>query len=135
MFGWFARRQPKAKASIGVVPYDWQPKRIVAVSYALARRDEVEWREFLARAEARAEFHRVKDFEPLRGEPERAGLDPDVHWWARVGNELWFLADRDWSGWPDPQPYALLVWDQAKKRLKQFGNFGLLPTAWTMPDA
>ncbi len=135
MFGWFARSKSTAEATIGVAPYDWQPKRTVAVTYALAKRDEAEWREFSARAEVRAEFQRLKDFEPLRGEPEKASLDPDIGWWARVGNELWFLADRDWFGWPDPQQYALLVWDRTKKRLMQFGNFGLLPTAWTMPHA
>jgi len=135
VFGWFGSRQSNAEAAIGVAPYDWQPKRTVAVTYALKKRDEAEWREFLVRAEAKAEFQPIKDFEPLRGEPGRADLDPDIHWWSRVGNELWFLADRDWSGWPDPQQYALLVWNRPKKRLMQFGNFGLLPTAWTIPYA
>ena len=135
MFGWLTRRQPTADAAIGVAPYDWQPNRTVAVTYALAKRDEAEWQAFLACAETRTEFQRIKDFEPLLGEPAKASLDPDVCWWARVGNELWFLADRDWSGWPDPQQYALLVWNRTKKLLMQFGNFGQLPTAWTLPDA
>ncbi|MFC7379356.1 hypothetical protein [Brevundimonas sp. GCM10030266] len=133
MFGWFERRKPTADATIGVPPYDWQPKRMVAVTYALAGRDEAEWQAFSARAEAKADFRPLKDFEPLQGEPARAGLDPDVRWWARVGDELWFLADRDWFDWPDPQQYALLVGNRTGKKLMQFGNFGVLPAAWTLP--
>jgi hypothetical protein len=136
MFGWlFKNRVPSSEAGIGVEPYDWQPNRLVVPTYALNRRDEPEWIEFLKRTTNSASFQMLKVFDPLRDEPKKADLDPDIHYWARVGNELWFLADRDWFGFPDPQQYALLVWNRSKKRLTQLGNFGRLPDSWTLPDA
>lgn len=136
MFGWLLkRRAASGHANIGVEPYDWQPNRLVVPTYALQKRDESEWTEFLARTANSAGFQILKTFDPLRGEPSKADLNPDIRYWARVGNELWFLADRDWFGFPDPQQYALLVWNRSKKRLTQLGNFGLLPSVWTVPDA
>lgn len=136
MFGWlFKNRAPPGDIGTGVEPYDWQPNRLVVPTYALRKRDELEWAVFLTRTKNSAGFQMLKVFDPLRGEPKTADLDPDIHYWARVGNELWFLVDRDWFGFPDPQQYALLIWNRSKKRLTQMGNFGRLPDTWTLPDA
>ncbi|WP_434405745.1 hypothetical protein [Sphingobium sp. DN12] len=66
----------------------------------------------------------------------------DDHDWARkmgtgfvaeFGNEILYLIDRDWFGWPDPPQWGLASFDRTSETWRLWGNFSDLPINWTVP--
>lgn len=52
---------------------------------------------------------------------------------AEHGDEMLFLIDRDWFGWPDPPQWGLASYDRNRNRWALWGDFDEWPKAWQRP--
>ena len=137
MFGWFRRAEPKRGGTgqparaFGAGAYEWQPSRAVEPFYALQNRDEAEYGEFIRRADVAVEWGRPDTYIAVTSEPRLDKIEADFWWWARVGDELWVLAESVWAYFPDPLPYSLSIRRSTDSRFQNLGHFAVLPTNWT----
>ena len=108
------------------------------------------WRSGFLRSHSMKKGYRERASWPLAW--RRAGLNDwpavsvlgdDYDWARKMGmgfvaefsNEVLFLIDRDWFGWPDPPRWGLASFDPANGKWNLWGNFSDLPSAWTVPAA
>ncbi|HYG27496.1 MAG TPA: hypothetical protein VD906_11370 [Caulobacteraceae bacterium] len=135
--GWFHKERKKpapgngSPRAFGAGPYEWQPSRTVEPFYALENRDSAEFDEFMRRADLTVEWNRSEAYAPNPGEPRLDKVEADFWWWARVGEELWVLAQEVWAYFPDPLPYSLSIRSSTDGRFRNLGHFALLPLHWT----
>ncbi|WP_156459537.1 hypothetical protein [Brevundimonas sp. Root1279] len=94
-------------------------------------RDEAEFAEFMRRADRAIEWGQPEAYVPTPGEPRLETVEADFWWWARVGDEVWVLAEQVWAYFPDPLPYSLSVRSSTTGRFQNLGHFSLLPPHWT----
>ena len=107
------------------------------------------WKAGFLRSRSMKKGYRERASWPLTW--RRAGLNDwpaisalgDDHDWARkmgtgfiaeFGDEVLFLIDRDWFGWPDPPQWGLASFYAASGEWQLWGNFSDLPSAWTVPE-
>ena len=53
---------------------------------------------------------------------------------AEHGDELLYLIDRDWFGFPDPPQWGLASFNQKTRKWRLWGNFDDLPMGWKVPE-
>jgi len=138
MFGLFrkVKEQPESAPGLGARPFgagafEWQPSRTVEPFYALQKRDEAEYEEFKRRADIAVEWNRSDTYVAAVNQPRLDKVEADFWWWARVGDELWVLAESVWAYFPDPLPYSLSIRRPTEGRFQNLGHFALLPAHWT----
>jgi hypothetical protein len=118
----------------GDTQHGWRPEGWWEVVYFLEDDDRDRYGAFLAKAATPASWSRIRDYPGAPHEPDRADLiEAGIEWWARVDGDLWVMADRDWSGWPDPLSYSLWIRHLPESKFQQYGEFDELPPAWTFP--
>jgi hypothetical protein len=74
--------------------------------------------------------------------PPISALGDDYDWARKMGtgfvtefgDEVLFLIDRDWFGWPDPPQWGLASFHKGQGKWALWGNFAVLPNAWKIPD-